>query len=232
MNTSTVTASNPLQAATASFDDDAASISEMSSVTPDALMAYCQSRLDSIDGQITDSFNSQSQTASTINVIDQVAGDLRNYGSDQTDPNTVRSIESEYQQAIQTIQATDPGSPALAKLIPSYNQLVYSGDGGAAFVAQKNGTAVDPTAPDFIDETQYAPQDNSTQGDGRLSATELEAATTTLTDAASDLNSSTELAMVNLQSLMSQRQTAISLTTNLVQSLGDQLDKIADNIGK
>ena len=35
--------------------------------------------------------------------------------------------------------------------------------------------------------------------------------------------------MVQLQSLMSQRQTAISLTTNLVQSLGDQEEKIAEN---
>ena len=37
--------------------------------------------------------------------------------------------------------------------------------------------------------------------------------------------------MVQIQSLMSQRQTAVSLTTNLVQSLGDQENKIADNIG-
>jgi hypothetical protein len=30
---------------------------------------------------------------------------------------------------------------------------------------------------------------------------------------------------------MSQRQTAIQLTTNVVQSLGDQLNKIVANIG-
>ena len=47
----------------------------------------------------------------------------------------------------------------------------------------------------------------------------------------SSVNSSSELEMIQLQSFMSQRQTAIQLTTNLVQSLGDQLNKIADNIG-
>ena len=46
-----------------------------------------------------------------------------------------------------------------------------------------------------------------------------------------DLNAGAELNMINLQSLMSQRQTAIQLTTNLVQSLGDQMNKIAANIG-
>jgi hypothetical protein len=47
-----------------------------------------------------------------------------------------------------------------------------------------------------------------------------------------DLNSGAELSMINLQSLMSQRQSAIQVCTNLVQSLGDQCSKIADNVGK
>lgn len=47
-----------------------------------------------------------------------------------------------------------------------------------------------------------------------------------------DLNSSSELSMINLQSLMSQRQSAIQVCTNLVQSLGDQVSKIAENVGK
>jgi hypothetical protein len=46
-----------------------------------------------------------------------------------------------------------------------------------------------------------------------------------------DLNSGTELAMINLQSLMSQRQSAVQLVTNMVQSLGDQVNKIAANNG-
>jgi hypothetical protein len=45
------------------------------------------------------------------------------------------------------------------------------------------------------------------------------------------LNSGAELQMIQLQSIMSQRQTAIQITTNLVQALGDQLNKIADNVG-
>jgi hypothetical protein len=38
--------------------------------------------------------------------------------------------------------------------------------------------------------------------------------------------------MIGLQSLMSERQTAIQLTTNLVQSLGTQMNAIASNVGK
>jgi len=45
------------------------------------------------------------------------------------------------------------------------------------------------------------------------------------------LNSDAEIDMIRLQSLMSQRQTAIQLTTNIVQSLNDQANKIVANIG-
>lgn len=47
----------------------------------------------------------------------------------------------------------------------------------------------------------------------------------------SSLNSDAEIDMIRLQSLMSQRQTAIQLTTNIVQSLNDQANKIVANIG-
>jgi len=46
-----------------------------------------------------------------------------------------------------------------------------------------------------------------------------------------DLNSGTELSMINLQSLMSQRQSSVQMVTNMVQALGDQMNKITSNIG-
>ncbi|CAN5677648.1 hypothetical protein BH09MYX1_BH09MYX1_61130 [soil metagenome] len=46
-----------------------------------------------------------------------------------------------------------------------------------------------------------------------------------------DVNAGTELSMINLQSLMSQRQSSVQLVTNMVQALGDQMNKIAANIG-
>jgi hypothetical protein len=104
--------------------------------------------------------------------------------------------------------------------------MVWSGDGGA----QHRGVT-DPSAPDFIDGDNPPYDKSGPKGDGILSASELQTYTQNLTDAASDLNSNAELGMVHLQSLMSQRQMAVTLTTNLVQSLGDQENKIADNIG-
>jgi hypothetical protein len=196
-------------------------------LSPDALIAYCQSRLDSIDGQITDSFNEQQQTATSITQIDTVLAQIKQYdGSDVTSPATCKLLESSFQGLISKLQKSDPGCPSLPALITAYNTMVYSGTGGAAFLK-----STDPTEPDFIDEGTYPPDTSTKQGDNDLGDTELQGYAQTLSDAAANLNSDSELQMVQLQSLMSQRQTAITLTTNLVESLGDQENKIADNIG-
>lgn len=46
------------------------------------------------------------------------------------------------------------------------------------------------------------------------------------------LSQGAELGMIGLQSLMSQRQTAIQMTTNLVQAFGESLKAVSGNVGK
>jgi hypothetical protein len=47
----------------------------------------------------------------------------------------------------------------------------------------------------------------------------------------SQLNSDAELNMIQLQSLMSQRQNAIQTTTNMLNGMNDNLNTVAKNIG-
>jgi hypothetical protein len=192
-------------------------------LSPDALMSYCQARLDSIDGQVTSSFDAQQKNATATSQIDQVIAFMKQYdGSVQTDPDVCKKLETQFQSLITNLKKSDPGCPALPALTQAYNSLVWSGDGGGS---------TDPDGPHFIDFDKYPPDKTTPQGDNKLGVDELQDYVQTLTDAAASLNSNSELGMVQLQSLMSQRQTAVTLTTNLVQSLGDQENKIADNIG-
>jgi|CZKU01.1.fsa_nt_gi hypothetical protein len=171
------------------------------SLTPDALMAYCQARLNSIDSQVQASFDNQEKNANQIAVIQDAANKFKeNSSAAVTDPTVYQGMLDQLNTAIADITPADkstPPSPALQKLQKTRDAMIASWN-----------------------------------ADQNLAATEVEGYAQDLTDAASDLNSSSELQMVQLQSLMSQRQTAISLTTNIVQSLGDQENKIADNIGK
>jgi hypothetical protein len=176
-------------------------------LSPDALMAYCQSRLDSIDGQVQTSFAEQKKNAAEVTQIQAVATMFKGLSSIDQNENSggasgtaaqanLDNAKASLQAVIDDIKNNDGDSPVLTKLEATM----------AAF--------------------------ENTMSDGNASQDETTSIAQQLSDAASGINSDSELQMVQLQSLMSQRQTAISLTTNLVQSLGDQESKIADNIGK
>jgi hypothetical protein len=195
-------------------------------LTPDSLFAYCQSRLSSLDSQMTGSLVAQQRGAAEISAIDKVQAGFDSYKADIHDKATCTNLEKSMASLINSLKNNDPNSPALPGLTQAYNNLVWSGDGGKAF----NGST-DADAPDFIDIEHYPPDKSTQQGDGIIGSTEMSGYVQALTDAASSLNSTSELSMIQLQSLMSQRQTAISLTTNLVQALGDQANKVVDNIG-
>jgi len=188
-------------------------------LTPDALLAYCQARLDSIDGQVEGSMAEQQLRNGESSAIQTALQKLQQYTSGvNNDSGACTATETSLYNLIKSIGATDPGCPELGKLTQTYNDLVYSGTGATA-------------ALPYIDEASYAPVPNGPEGDNTLGSSEMQTFISNLQGCASDLNSGSELQMIQLQSLMSQRQTAIQLTTNLVQSLGDQAEKIAENVG-
>ncbi len=197
-------------------------------LTPDALMTYCQSRLESIDSQVQASFDSQQKGAADIARINKVTDDLKNLSAaGATSSEACTNIENSLGSAISDLQHSDPASLALPGLIQTYNNMVWSGTGGSTTDPAKGSTG-----PQFIEPDKYPPDKSlSPQGDNDLAPSEIESYIQGVGDATAAVNSNSELQMIQLQSLMSQRQTAISLTTNLVQSLGDQENKIAENIG-
>jgi hypothetical protein len=180
-------------------------------LTPDSLMAYCQARLDSIDGQAETLMKQQNDNAAIVSQIQNVANEFKTFSTaDQRDPTTPSGT---------TASGAQP-TGNIAKMQHDLQSLI------------DNVTAVDPNSSALTSLQSTMDQLNSTATDNLVTTTEIEGFSQNITDSANSLNSESEMQMVQLQSLMSQRQTAISLTTNLVQSLGDQENKIADNIGK
>jgi hypothetical protein len=189
-------------------------------LTPDALLAYCESRLSSIDGQVRGAFGAQQLRNSETSAIQRALQTFQeNTGGVTNDATSCTAMEKALHDLIAQLKASDPGCPELPKLKQTYNDLLYSGTGPTS-------------ALPYEDQTLYPPKHTDPPGDKTLDSTEMQAFIGSLQSSASDLNSNSELQMIQLQSLMSQRQTAIQLTTNLVQSLGDQAQKIAENIGR
>lgn len=176
---------------------------ECVSLSPDALMTYCETRLNSLDSQMQGIFDQQQKNATETTDLSAIASTLNQLpGPNSKSPPTVNitaaqinQLQAEYTQAIKDAggQNTQLGA-SLAK-----------------------DAATLPAAG---------------SGDTTISADTASQLTQSLKNYTGDLNSNSEMTMINLQSLMSQRQTAVQLTTNLVQSLGEQASDIAKNIGQ
>jgi hypothetical protein len=169
-------------------------------LSPDSLMAYCQSRLNSLDDQMSGIFNTQTQNAQETKDVNAIAAALDDLPGPSSGSSNIpvgstdqANITSAYNVAI--ADASQTNKPLAAQL---ENDL-------AAFNTDAKGGSMNP---DTI--TQLSQNCKNYAG---------------------TLNSDSELTMINLQSLMSQRQTAVQLTTNLVQSLGEQTSDIAKNVG-
>jgi len=195
-------------------------IGSSNSLTSDSLMSYCDSQLDSIDGEIDTTMESDNDATQVSQQLQGVIETFQqNSGGVNSSFNSCASLESALGNVVTQMQQTDPSNPNLGPLTQTYNNMVWSGTGGTPAYG---GPQLMPGFP---------PVQNGPQGDGTLSTDEMNSYISTLQGAAGSLDSGSEMNLVQIQSLMSQRETAIQLTTNLVQSLGDQTNSIVSNIG-
>jgi hypothetical protein len=72
----------------------------------------------------------------------------------------------------------------------------------------------------------------SAVGSGTFSGTAVKTAKADLDGITKDIESASQMDMIHLQSLMSSRQTAIQLATNMISALGESSKAIAANIGR
>ena len=194
-------------------------------MTPDALMIYCSSSLDSLDTQMNTIFQQQQQANAFQNVVADAATALQGYQSNgigssgHPDNAKCQALEKQLYADYQKASAIDPNSPVTAGLAKIYNEVMASGSG--PFQDSSGSYA-------FIGS---APTTGHTEQDGVIDPDEMAGYVSEVQSVSSGINSSSQLSMINLQSLMSQQQTAVQLTTNLVQTLDDSLQKVVENIG-
>jgi hypothetical protein len=225
--------------------EQATSAPTLAYLTPDALMSYCASRLRGIDTQVQAAFQQQESgnkdaqklaALESSSALSVPTGDL--------DLNTEGGYLAAYDawsQINQTIPTlSDPTTKAAlqkvadtlqGQLTCAYDGLTGSTTFGPAFGCNadiesffNDGKFVD-AAGTTIKKTGSA---GVTISPGQFQSEVTDA----IKGVQSDLSSNAELSMINLQSLMAQRQEAIQVCTNLVQSMGQSTLQVAANVGK
>ncbi len=175
-------------------------------MTPDTILFFCQSRLRTLDTAIAEKLNQQRQLTNH-SVLDAVKAAVTKCTENNLNKEGNYEItQANYESVVANIDAA-LADPTLSK----ENRKKLEG----ARDAFMNG-GLDVTFPD------------NTKGAG-VSKDQLKAISETCDDALKAKSSEAELNMISIQSLMSQRQTAVQLTTNMMAAINDSLKAIAAN---
>lgn len=171
-------------------------------LTAESMMVYLTTRLSSVDEQIQGFFKSQEQSEEIRAAINEIKR-LLNELNENTDKK--KSLEGDEE--------------ILASIAASIDEI--------ALVDPKLAERIknDLTTDDHILHV-------ANTGDTNMVYTTLEVENTRayFDDLAGQLESTAQMNMIQLQSLMSARQTAISLATNLLAKHDESLKKVVDNI--
>jgi hypothetical protein len=177
-------------------------------LSPDSLMFYCESRLRGIGEQISRTVVHQQKSNADISALNGLHETLNKY---QNGVNAGEGTRQDKDGEIAFNEMSAAYDDAIRKVGPD-TELGKKLIGDKQKMLCSDGSGVGP-------------------GDTKILDYEMKGMITNLETMVKDVNGNAELEMINLQSLMSQRQSAVQLTTNLVQSLGDQMNKITANIG-
>ncbi len=226
----------------------------MTSLSPEALLAYCEIQLGSLDGQITTQMTVQEDAAREREAINNVKTTLGKYGTDG--PQNADSMQVCIGAIDSAISNLGPADPVAAQLASFRDSMIHD----YGFVAPREltsdekqhlirdqgqidaNTGDDPTPetsnnPNPVSYQQDLDMLTSGQGGSFTSPTDgnaisWQARMDQLNNIDDNTKSSAEVQMLTLQDLVSQRQQAVSLTTNMMSKEDQSLEEEAKAIGR
>ena len=181
-------------------------VHDANALTPDALMVYLSTRLEGLDTQIQGIFDSQESAddiRAALNDIQEAINSLDTSTDKAANLAGGEEVKAKILDSIDEIALIDEKFAEKVKSQLSQEGYILSIDGDNA------------GATDVEDSYKTIEIDNTKDF---------------LKNQTGELESASQMNMIHLQSLMSSRQTAVSLATNLVGKLGDSVQKVVENI--
>jgi hypothetical protein len=192
-----------------------------SGISPDSLLAYCQAQLGSLDSTMTSDMQIQEQQLSEHNAVTQAANSLTElFGSNgpQSGPQFEQCMAA-IDQAAQSLPAGDP----VATQLEQFKQQMMT-----QYDYQPGHTEWLPIGLNGDQGViKPVPSSITTPSDGQWAAT-----TAQLSNIASGINSNSQIGMLQLQDLVSQRQQAIEVASGMMTTEDNTLEDEAKAIGQ
>ncbi len=196
-------------------------------LTPEAMMMYCASQMRFLDEGIAQQMAKQQTAHNIANLLNDVKTALgkTSMGADST--NEKGRVVDAFERAF---EALPPGDTEMRdKLNDAFHDFVTDAYGSdiPGTGNQFNLGYIGKNERKQLDDLAGAGNDkNAVSGDNlKLYSTAVDAIST-------DLGKGAELDMINLQSLVSQRQMAVQLTTQIISKIDETKLSVVAQIGK
>jgi len=218
-------------------------------LTPESMMVYLTTRLGSVDEQIQEIFGSQQNSEKLRSAINEIRKLLNQLPTDTKEDKELEGraeVLNEISSIIDTqIAPIDPkAAEAIRADLSASGNILHEEEVPRENPEQVYVVPVSPFGADsrsayeianaYLQNQNQPVSHLDTSGptfENRVYTTqEVKAALDYLDNKAGELESTAQMNMIHLQSLMSARQTAISLATNLIAKLDESAAKVVDNI--
>lgn len=172
-------------------------------LTDDTLLDYCQSRINGIDAQVDTEFNNQKHIQDATSTVNTVQSLFAQANANGGKGMVQGQVGTIIADLQSTIAELGPNDPRTQQLQVQLDTLSTT---------YNNNIHNDASA--FVIDPQLAGKFADTFG-----------------SISKDLSSDAEMQMMTLQSLITQRQTAVQMCTNMLSSMGDTEKAIAEKLG-
>jgi hypothetical protein len=180
---------------------------DVASLTPDALLTYCATQLQSIDATIKEFMQAQKTMLARKEILQQLKNDIAGNNTVNKSPEVEdankKNVAEAYKAAYDKLVEKYP--ELAAEINKQFREWFPNGDLSTGDLNTKDNKA--PTASDSEFQEKVGHVQNMID----------------------DLGANMELNMIRLQAEISKRGTVIQLTTSMLDKLGKSLDQIAAN---
>lgn len=195
------------------------------SLTPDAMLLYCAAQLHDMDTQVKQQMagqQAQRGAQSKITDLKQLVAQFDTPGGiNENDGATKKTILLKMKEIYDSLPAGDPTRNAIQTIFDGFRSTSCCNDDLGNKVSLANYT------PEMADADSKIGSQDGKNFVGQSEVKDLESA---LDSAAGDIGKNADIQMISLQSLVSQRQMAVQIATNLINKLNETLGAVIQNV--
>ena len=206
---------------------------DMQSVSPDALLEYCQIQLGGLDSQITDQVNLQNKMLDERTAVEHVQTALEDFGTQgPPDGQSMAKCVAAFQNAIASLPTGDPVAAQLQTQCDAMTQQYGYHPAGTTPTTNPVVLPMLPGTGAMVGSVTPLPPSTQPTLDTPPKNDDWKGTTDALSTLAGDVKSNAEIDMLNLQDLVSQRQQAVQLCSGIMSKTDQTLEAQAKAIGQ